>query len=125
MVFDDDIDDYIFSYNKSLKPEKDVRGLDTDIVVVNNMSWRKRDSLRKAYINTLNEVFTVKIDSLYFNSEFVLSKRNKNQKGFESYIGIKNLSEGKHILSVIRKRIKKNDTQTVRYATIPFWYYPD
>jgi hypothetical protein len=125
MVFDDDIDDYIFSYNKSLKPEKDVRGLDTDIVVVNNMSWRKRDSLRKAYINTLNEVFTVKIDSLYFNNEFVLSKRNKNQKGFESYIGIKNLSEGKHILSVIRKRIKKNDTQTVRYATIPFWYYPD
>ena len=125
LVFDDDIDDYIFSYNKSLKPEKDIRGLDSDIVIINNTSLRKRDSLRMAYINTLNDVFTIKIDSTYFDSKFVLSKSSKKQKGFESYIGIKDLSEGKHILRVIRKRIREKDTQNVGYATIPFWYYPD
>ena len=125
MVFDDDIDDYIFSYNKSLKPKKDMRGLDTDIVISNNISWRKRDSIRLAYIKTLNDVFTIKIDTTYHYSEFVLSKSSKRQKGFENYIGIKDLSEGKHILRVTRKRIREKDTQRVVYATIPFWYYPD
>lgn len=125
MVFDDDIDDYIFSYNKSLKPEKDIRGLDSDIVFTSNTSLRKRDSLRMAYIKTLNDVFTIKIDSTYYNSEFVLSKSSKKQKGFENFIGIKDLSEGKHILKVIRKRIREKDTQSLGYATIPFWYYPD
>ena len=125
MVFDDDIDDYIFSYNKSLKPEKDIRGLDSDIVFTSNTSLRKRDSLRMAYIKTLNDVFTIKIDSTYYNSEFVLSKSSKKQKGFENFIGIKDLSEGKHILKVIRKRIREKNTQSLGYATIPFWYYPD
>ena len=102
-----------------------MRGLDTDIVISNNISWRKRDSIRLAYIKTLNDVFTIKIDTTYHYSEFVLSKSSKRQKGFENYIGIKDLSEGKHILRVTRKRIREKDTQRVVYATIPFWYYPD
>jgi hypothetical protein len=125
IVFDEDFDDYIFSFNKGLKPEKESRGLATDIVIINEMSWSKRDSLRKAYIKTLNEVFTVKIDTIQHPSDFVFSQSEKQQTGFETYVGLKDLKEGKHMLSVIRKRIRKQDTQRIVYAKIPFWYFPD
>jgi hypothetical protein len=125
IVFDEDFDDYIFSFNKGLKPEKESRGLATDIVIINEMSWSKRDSLRKAYIETLNEVFTVKIDTIQHPSDFVFSQSEKQQTGFETYVGLKDLKEGKHMLSVIRKRIRKQDTQRIVYAKIPFWYFPD
>ncbi|WP_299363143.1 hypothetical protein [Winogradskyella sp.] len=125
MVLYDDFDDYVFSFNKGLEPEKDIRGLDSDIIIMNTISWKKRDSLRKAYMKTLNEVFTVRIDSIDYNSEFIVSKSQKKQKGFETYVSLKNLEEGKHLLKVLRKRIRKKDTQRVRYATIPFWYFPN
>lgn len=125
IVFDEDFDDYIFSFNKGLKPEKESRGLATDIVIINEMSWSKRDSLRKAYVKTLNEVFTVKIDTIQHPSDFVFSQSEKQQTGFETYVGLKDLKEGKHMLSVIRKRIRKQDTQRIVYAKIPFWYFPD
>ncbi|GAB5564374.1 MAG: hypothetical protein Wins2KO_14370 [Winogradskyella sp.] len=125
MVLDDDFDDYVFTFNEGLKPEKDIRGLDSDMLIINSLPWRKRDSLRTSYMKTLNEIFMIKIDSIDYKSEFIVSKSIKNQKGFETYIGLKNLSEGKHMLNILRKRIRKKDTQTVRYATIPFWYFPN
>ena len=60
-----------------------------------------------------------------YKSEFILGENLKKQKGFETYVGIKNLPEGKHLLKVLRKRIRENDTINWLYATIPFWYYPD
>ena len=123
MVFDDDFDDYIFSFNPSLKPKDDIRGLNSDIYKNSEISWSKRDSLRKAYIKTLNEIFSIQIDSTVYKSEFILGKSIKGQSGFETYLGIKNLPEGKHLLKVLRKRIRKKDTGNVYYATIPFWYY--
>ena len=125
MVFDDDFDDYIFEFNPSLKPAEDIRGLKSDIVFNSTVSWIKRDSLRKTYVKTLNELFTIRIDSLDYESEFILGESFKKQKGFETYVGIKNLSEGKHLLKVLRKRIKKKDTGEVYHARIPFWYYPN
>ncbi|WP_299524354.1 hypothetical protein [Winogradskyella sp.] len=125
MVLSDNFDDYVFSFNEGLKPEKDIRGLDSDAIIMNTMSWGKRDSLRRAYMKTLNEIFTIRIDSVDYMSEFIVSKSLKEQKGFETYIGLKNLTEGKHLLKVMRKRIRKKDTQNRRYKTIPFWYYPN
>ncbi|WP_111683765.1 hypothetical protein [Winogradskyella tangerina] len=125
MVLDDDFDDYVFSFNKGLKPEKDIRGLDSDVFVMNSLSWNQRDSLRRAYVKTLNEIFTVRIDSVKFDSEFIVSRSIKNQKGFETYVGLKNLTEGKHLLHVMRKRIRKQDTQNWYYESIPFWYFPN
>lgn len=125
MVMDDDFDDYVFSFNKGLKPEDDIRGLDSDIFVMNTMSWQKRDSLRRAYMQTLNKIFTVRIDTIDFKSEFIVSKTTKKQKGFETYINLKKLAEGKHLLHVMRKRIREKDTQNLYYENIPFWYFPN
>ncbi|MBC3847055.1 hypothetical protein H8K90_11735 [Winogradskyella echinorum] len=125
MVMDDDFDDYIFDLNPSLKPEDDLRGLKSRIYTNSTVSWSKRDSLREAYIKTLNEVFIVEIDSINYNSEFIVGESTNGQKGFETYVGIKNLPIGKHLLKVLRKRIRKKDTNQVYYSRIPFWYYPN
>ncbi len=120
---DDNIDDYVFLFNPGLKPKKDTRGINSDIFFDVDIPWSKRDSLRKAYVKTLNEVFTVRIDSLDYKCEFILGESIKKQKGFETYIGLKGLSEGKHLLKLLRKRIRKNDTIRTIKAQVPFWYF--
>ena len=125
LAINDNFDEYIFGFNEGLKPQKDIRGLDSDIIILNNISFRKRDSLRRAYMKTLNQIFTVRIDSVDYDSEFISAESIKKQKGFETYVSLKNLSEGKHLLKVLRKRIRKQDTQKLRYVSIPFWYYPN
>ncbi|WP_299126020.1 hypothetical protein [uncultured Winogradskyella sp.] len=125
MMIDEDFDDYIFDFNPTLKPEDDLRGLKSQMYTNSTVSWSKRDSLRGAYMKTLNDIFTIKIDSTIYKSDFILGESSNGQKGFETYIGIKNLPEGKHLLKVLRERIRKKDTQQVYYSRIPFWYYPN
>ena len=125
LVFDDNIEDNVFKFNPGLKPERDIRGFKTDIIFTTNISRKKRDSLRRSYIKTLNDIYTIKIDTTYYDAEFIVGESLKKQKGFETYIGIKDLSEGKHLLALMRKRIRKKDTQTLYVERIPFWYYPN
>ena len=123
VVFDSKIEDELYKFNPELKPKEDTRGLTSDIVVINFGNTNDKD-LKSDYLNTFNSIYSVQIDSLDYDSEFILAKTIKNQKGFETYIGIKNLKEGKHLIKVKRKKIKKTDTITVDDARIPFWYYP-
>ncbi|EDP69461.1 hypothetical protein FBALC1_05198 [Flavobacteriales bacterium ALC-1] len=125
MIMDGDFDDYIFDFNPTLKPEDDLRGLKSRMITNSTVSWSKRDSLRRAYMKTLNEVFTIEIDSTDYKSEFIIGESSNGQKGFETYVGIKDLPEGKHLLKVLRERIWRKDTQQVYYSRIPFWYYPN
>ena len=84
------------------------------------------DSLEREYMKTLNEVYRVKIDTTLYESEFILAKNKKRQKGFETYINIKNLPEGKHLMNITRKQITRNkDTSEIYVSRIPFWFYPN
>jgi hypothetical protein len=123
VLFNDRLENNVFNYNPALKPEKDKRGLKSDIIVFDDIKWKEKDSLKKVYIKTVNDVYAVKIDSLDFESEFILSENKNEELGFESYINIKNLNEGKHLFNVTRKRIRKGDTTTVYVSRIPFWYF--
>lgn len=125
IVFDDYIEDELYKFNPKLKPESDDRGIKSKFIIINGNKLSDNKTLQQEYLKTFNSIYSVKVDSTVFKSEFVLGKTIKNQKGFETYIGIKNLSEGKHQLKVIRKRIRKSDTTSVLDANIPFWYYPD
>ncbi|MFP4845529.1 hypothetical protein [Winogradskyella sp. PE311] len=126
LVIYEDFDDYIFAFNKGLKPTKDIRGIESDIVVNSNISWSRRDSLHQQYIKTLNDVFTIRIDSIDHKSDFIFGESLKGKKGFETYINLKDVPEGKHLLQVLRKRINKdNDTIKQYHDRIPFWYYPN
>lgn len=127
MTYSDAIEDRIFSRNESLKPEKDKRGLYSDIVFVSSGIKKNKDSLRKVYLKTFNDTYKIVIDSVQYKSDFILGESNtiESEFGFETYIDIKNLSEGKHLLKLQRDAYKEKDTTTVTFRTIPFWYFND
>tara|TARA_R110001583_G_scaffold123224_1_gene274684 strand:- start:388 stop:855 length:468 start_codon:yes stop_codon:yes gene_type:complete len=123
IVFDKFIEDEIYLFNPSLKPEEDTRGITSEISSINVGSIDSK--LKRDYLDTFNSLYSVEIDSTVYKTNFVLGKTIKKQNGFETYIGIKNLDEGKHMIHVKRKEIKESDTISKIEASIPFWYYPN
>ena len=124
--FSNTIEDRMFKVNEGLKPKKDKRGLYTSIITFGDgLEAKKRDSLRQAYLSTFNSTYKIFIDSTQYQSNFILGESKTKQLGFESYFNIKNLSEGKHILSYKRMPEDEKDMIPVNIQTIPFWYYKE
>ena len=125
VLFSDNIEDYIFNFNPKLEPAEDSRGLSSDITFGNNFTLksRKRDSLRRAYLKTFNYMYSVKIDTIKYDTDFIIANSKKGDLGFETYVSTKDLIEGKHILKVSRLRIRKGDTTNWNVSKIPFWYF--
>ena len=125
-IFTEGVENRMYSYHPSLKPKEDKRGFKTDIVVFSSTeSMRNRDSLTRKYLEIFNNTHQVYIDTVKYESDFLIAKNKKKQYGFETYINIKNLSEGKHLLKLkrLRKRTKKKDTVKVTDINIPFWHF--
>ena len=125
VLFSENIEDRIFNFNPLLKPEEDSRGLRTGINFSDNIKISERDSLRKVYLKTFNDIYSVKIDTIKYKADFILAHSKNDKLGFETYISTKTLDEGKHLLKVNRKRIRKGDTTNWKVSEIPFWYYKD
>lgn len=125
MELTDNIEDDVFNFNPDLKPEDDQRGLNTNMIVINEPSVAVLKKQQKIYLETLNLVYSIKIDSTYFNAEFIVSDNKQQDLGFETFVGLKDLKEGKHLLKVIRKQIKKEDTVKYAVCKIPFWYFKE
>ena len=128
--FDDNIEDQLFNYNEGLKPEKDRRGLRSEITVTGNwkknlIAGKRRDSLRKVYMDMFNETHYFLIDTLKLDADFIISNNNKDHIYFETYLGIGTLDDGKHILRIKRKRKRNGKMEEVTDALIPFWYFKD
>ena len=123
VLYSEDIEDYIFKFNPELEPEEDSRGLRMGSGNNHNFERGKRDSLRRAYLKTFNDMYSVTIDTIKYDSDFIIAKSKKGNLGFETYLSTKDLIEGKHILEVNRLRIKKGDTTSLDVSKIPFWYY--
>ncbi|MBS9462689.1 hypothetical protein KIM67_09720 [Flagellimonas sp. 389] len=126
--FSEGIEDRIFSFKETLKPEKDRRGLTSSIQF--SSSWddrikskKQKDSIRKLYLNVFNEMYSFEIDSITKDSDFIVTTGIKNILGFETYLDIKGLREGLHTLKVKRKQKKKDSISTVTRKVIPFWYF--
>ena len=64
-------------------------------------------------------------DDKKYDSEFIATSNVYKKLGFETYINIDSLQEGKHILKINRKWINREtkDTLTRRMTTIPFWSF--
>lgn len=124
IVYSKFIEDDIYDFNEDLKPEDDERGVTSNFINIDLGSSIKAKE-KNAFLDTFNSMYSVEIDSMTRKTEFILGKSIKKQNGFETYIGIKDLTEGKHVLTVKRKEIKDSDTITKVDARIPFWYYPD
>ena len=126
VVFSDAIEDRMFTRNKGLKPEKDKRGLYSGITFTNtSIDFNKRDSLKKEYLKTFNKTYKIFIDTVQYKSDFILGESNTKEFGFETYLNIKDITEGKHILRLKRDVYRKKDTITRVFTTIPFWHFKE
>ncbi|WP_318309972.1 hypothetical protein [Flagellimonas crocea] len=126
--FSENVEDRIFAYNDSLRPEDDRRGLSSSVSINTNWSEqitsaRQKDSIRKVYLKTFNETHSFKIDSLDMDEEFILTTGMNNILGFETFLNISQLNEGKHLLRLRRKRKEKDTVVTVSDVILPFWYF--
>ena len=127
--FNQNTEDQVFKYNDSLRPDEDIRGLRSGIQFNNSGRRRVRgkyskNEMTKAYMKTVNEMYSFKIDSVPFDSELIFSEIKKNLLGFETYLPLDSLSEGKHDFLIIRKRTLKDSVKASLHAKIPFWYFP-
>ncbi|MDT7832870.1 hypothetical protein RQM59_10800 [Flavobacteriaceae bacterium S356] len=127
VIFNEHVENRLFDYNENLKPLIDIRGLESEISLTGN-NWtraerRKRDSLRLVYYKTFNKVYSVYVDNVKYPSDFIATTNVNKKLGFETYLNIKNLTEGKHLLKIARLRKRKKDTTNFIAVTIPFWHF--
>ena len=122
--YNESIEDAVFTFNKILKPKEDIRGYKSDFMTGYNRNIKKTDSLKLEYVKTVSRIYSFKIDTVnYISPDFIYTKHNQNQNGFETVLSLKNIKEGKHDLSIYRLS-KTDSTQTQdTIITIPFWYY--
>ncbi len=126
--FSQNLEDRIYRFHPTLKPENDRRGFRTKVKFQsgsNFKSRKKRDSLAKKYVDVFNTMHEVYIDTVKCSSDFLISTNGKGQTGFETYLPTKGLSDGKHLLTVKRKALRKQDTILKKYVIIPFWYFQE
>ena len=127
MVFNDRIEDRLFKFNPDLKPNEDRRGLHSEVVFFgefNAEDFRKKDSLRLVYFKTFNQIHKITIDNKKFESKFIAGTTKNKRLGFETYLNIDSLTEGKHLLKISRRYLnKKKDTISRILVRIPFWKY--
>tara|TARA_R110001632_G_scaffold43376_1_gene109956 strand:- start:108521 stop:109864 length:1344 start_codon:yes stop_codon:yes gene_type:complete len=127
MIFNENLEERLFSFNPGLKPKEDRRGLKSEIVFFGDFDreeYRKRDSLRLVYYKTFNDVHKVSIDGKKQETTFITSTTKNKKLGFETYINIDTLKDGKHLLKISRKYInKKKDTVRNILVSIPFWKF--
>ncbi|WP_178984653.1 hypothetical protein [Winogradskyella helgolandensis] len=115
------IEDSLISLNPILKPKKDQRGLYFQSGVSFIQAEDKYDEMTTKFLKAFEKNYSFKIDSTAYKTDFVITNIN-NQLGFESYIGIQNLSEGKHVIE-FRSLNPKNTDSLVSIRKIPFWYF--
>ena len=128
--YKENIEEQVFSYNDSLQPKQDRRGLASSIVF--NTNWsdeitnrRQKDSIRRKYLKVFNEMFSFEIDTLALDEDFILTTGKNDILGFETFLDISDLEEGRHLLKVKRKSKRKDKVVTLIDAAIPFWSYKE
>lgn len=137
LLYKKEMEDFVFETNESLKPKEDKRGPDFLFIDDFKAGWEKaenngavKDSILPQYLETFNSLYTLSIDNANYQSDFIVSKNANSLLGFETYLNIKDLSEGKHLLH-IRGPLKTDsfdkESETIQKTliTIPFWYFPD
>ena len=115
------IEDALFEFNPNLKPKKDKRGLSFKPEISINRKDINYEGFSNEYLSAFEKKYTFKIDTTSYKTDFVITNVS-NKLGFESYIGIQNLSEGKHIIELLSSKNNATDS-LVSIRKIPFWYY--
>ncbi len=136
LMYKKEMEDFVFKSNTSLKPKEDNRGAGLTFVddfkkgfeMAQNKGVAK-DSILPDYLKTFNKIYILEIDDIKYESDFVVSHDSEGVLGFEAYLDIKDLKDGKHLLSIKgpgKKDIFDDKSEAVEktLVTIPFWYFP-
>lgn len=131
-------EDQVFAKDSSLILKKDQRDYHFDfsdgiqIPGINvKFSSRNKEFLnklkgQKRYLEIISELYKVLIDSTTYYTDFHYSVNSRERFVFDTYLDIKYLPRGKHILRVLGpvKLPISDEVITDTLTTIPFWYYP-
>ena len=123
--FKEKIENEVFNQYKNLIPKEDVRGFDSPFFSTKKRKYNaKTDSITIKYLRAIEQIFILKIDALEINNKFSITDIN-NQLGFETFIPIKKLKEGKHLLTIRKNSTDKNTKllKEIHVIDIPFWYF--
>ena len=118
------IEDDVFYFNPELEPEEDLRGVYSTFSE-GTVDWTKQRKGLKKYLETVEDMYTLSVDSTKFKPQFVLAQNAQKQMGFETFLDIREIPRGKHELKVARKDHRRDSVYTRTIITIPFWYYPE
>jgi hypothetical protein len=124
------IEDNIIDQNEHLKPLEDLTGFNSNFFNKKEERDTKKDSLQHLYLKAFAKLYTIKIDNIHLNPNYIIAEINK-QLGFETVISLKNIHEGQHLLKIDYSHFKRkgffsNDKKTIlndTFVEIPFWYY--
>ena len=126
--FNDFMEDAIFKYDSTQTPLEDKRSYNFyfDRIKNKGINTNKVDKTsiekQEKFLNTLNELYKLKIDTTFYDKEFLITKNKNERLGFETYINIEELKKGKHLLRLIGPKL---DIEKDTLITIPFWFYPE
>jgi hypothetical protein len=123
VTYGSSVEDDVFYFNEDLKPEEDQRGIYSAASDGTLGYVEKREGLKK-YLGTLEDMYTLTIDSLDFKPDFVYALNAQKQMGYETFLDLDSLPRGKHVLSVRRKDHRGDSVYLRTIINIPFWFYP-
>ena len=119
------IEDDVFYFNEDLAPEDDRRGLFSDIFSEGTVPWSERGKLLGDYMETLEDMYLIKIDSTEFKPQFVITQNARDQLGLQTVLDLNEMDSGKHVLKITRKDHRDEEVYHRVIITIPFWYQPN
>ena len=115
------MEERLYEAYPELMPENDQRGLMTSIVRFDFFSLSDRQLRTQNFLSRFSTHYTLEIDGVKYPAEYVITQNILGQSGFETFLDLRDLKRGMHILSFVRN--DKSGTQKI--ANVPFWYFPD
>ncbi len=115
------IEDELMDFDSNLKPKKDKRGLYFQSEITIAKEEPNYDSLSTIYLRAFEKKFFFKIDETPCETHFIIAN-NEGILGFESYTGIKDISEGKHIIQFLKFKSRNTDS-ILTIQEVPFWHF--
>ena len=76
-------------------------------------------------MTTLEDMYTISIDSTQFKPKFVISQNEQDQLGLQTVLDLKEIQSGKHVLRVARKDHRGEEEYVRVIIEFPFWYFPE
>lgn len=125
------LEDAILAHDSILMPKEDRRGYSLKLNRQFNFygfnlsfsnKYKRIEENQTRYLKVLDELYKIKIDTTFFEKEFVMTNDVNKRFGFETFLDLKGLENGKHLLRLIGPD-PRQDKEVDTLITIPFWYF--